>query len=555
MALVKRNTLIAMPEHILDVILRFLDLADKKSFSETCVLFNSIFSSRVNLSKLKLILNDDAISEQLSRSYTNLSWNCNDGTAPAEFWERMSPTIESLHVGKSFSSAKTFAAALPYLSNLTHLDISLKNFKLYSHALYGIAPITMKQLQHLSIDFRLFVFLEGRHIKFETTKLRTLIIKDEYRPMVKSKGVEIVDKVRSLIEQQTNLEVLQYELVNLATKNFLAPEGFNRLFDRPLVIPSMLKKFVFRRSFGLVTIAQYRNIVNFVKSQSALVQLRGTMKLPRLAKLHSTDFLLDRPLLKQYIEDKSQESFRSHAEDDNSQYSNLITLDKIEFRPHLLQLNVPNMRTEEIELDMWEDSDEQQILSFITAKVPNLKIISVNVEERRNRWVLHQNPKDFSLLNCLQNLVALELDIRDTRCLNSINIHNLQCFTFYMYLDTSYNDIVEFVDRHKSIRTLKGEFIFDEDDCRCVFKMLEHICKNSVDTTCVNFCWYIDFPETSMTWQHVRSFILKHARPGFLFISEHYEIMKRSDGEIVEKVDGRWEKVEMPLKLRLRNIL
>lgn len=159
-----------MPLEVSEKIFGLLDFADKKSFSETCKRFNSIFSDHINLRRVWLKLYDDGllVADNPSRAYVNFScYLAQQQTVPTGFWERMSPTIRSLQI----SSLTSFiTAGLPNFANLVHLDLSGNdsNFALSPPA----EPVAMERLVTLRMSAHVFACLEGNFINFTTNRLQ-----------------------------------------------------------------------------------------------------------------------------------------------------------------------------------------------------------------------------------------------------------------------------------------------------------------------------------------------------------------------------------------------
>lgn len=490
-----------MPEHILVQIFNSLDLASKKSFSETCVSFNRIYSNPQHLSKLWLNISSIRVAKTvLSNTYANLKWNCNmrNKKSSGKFWRRMAPTTKSLKVGDNWMGSQSFIAGLPHLCNLTILDLDLED---YGYSLYekefDEMPkpeklVSMQHLQFLRINTWLYGKFEGRYINFTTKKLHTLILFQHWQGAVTQ--IEETKKIRSLLEQQTHLKSVWFDIDQ-------HDEEFGSLFDRPLVIQSQLDRFTLQDELILNDL-QRENLRNFIKSQRELIALGSIFDVVNWA-------------------------------------------------------NGPNLKLAELAIVMsWnERREEKEMLNSIVKDFPNLNAIDVafSIYGFDNSRPLEIPDHISSLLNKLKNLTTLCVEITKIRCLKAIAIGLLKSFEFTLAalnFSADYVDVLEFLHRHNKVTKVVGHFRFNDGDrdreTNIVLKMVERICDDSKNIKSLEFT--ID-RENFLTAEPVQELICeliwKYAIPGFSFLCATFEVMIRYDGKFVRKVGGRWLKVKM----------
>lgn len=540
-----------MPLEVLEEIYSLLDLVDKKTFSETCKKFNTIFSDRVNLRNVKLKLDGDkVVTDNLRRTYVN--FNCDfaqqQHTVPTAFWERMAPTIRSLRISPMSSF---IAAGLSNFANLVYLDLmgyGNANFDLSPPA----EPVSMEHLQDLTISAQVFAHLEGNFIKFTTKRLQKVWILEVMGGLDRFIENDGLHKMRSLLNRQTRLKVLLL---------FSHSGHLSELFDRPALIPSMLDQFFIG---GGINDQQALNILNnFVRNQTELTGFGlHAMKRNELSRAIDERIrltLFDLPLKEQTLAEVIQ--FPRWAR----RFTNVI-----EFNHRLLQFNRPNLMTKKLVLEISEYCDGEQLINYAVKKFPDVVAFEIREvkEDDEDLPELPILPKNLTPVNTLQNLTSLTYAIKTSEYLNSLTIPNLSCFDFAHPFDRSnhFGDLKNFMTRHEKIETLIMHFGSDEGATNALH-MLEYVCENS-NVKSVKF--FIDsddeyyHPDTDYH-QHLMESVCvtvwRYARPGFQFQKYPFirgdapDVLKRYDGEVVMRVGlGPWKKVDVTLPLRLRSL-
>lgn len=253
-----------MPLEVIEKIFDYVDFTGKKSLSETCKRFATIFGDQMTRQRrVWLKLSDEVAASHLTstRTYADFNWIV-PSTVPRGFFERMAPTIRSLKFAE-FSKLEYFiGAGLTNFVNLTHLDLSYVKFPdTIMHVAYE--PVDLNHLEFLSIKAKAFAQLEGQFINFKTKKLHTLEVHSGYPPDNLS-DVDVT-KIRTLLEQQTRLRVLY-----LLSQRYWPRSIFN-ILNQPLVIPSMLHQF---KACGMIfTVAQLNNLFNLIRAQTEMTRL------------------------------------------------------------------------------------------------------------------------------------------------------------------------------------------------------------------------------------------------------------------------------------------
>lgn len=526
------NSLIAMPEHILETIFNFLGLADRKSFSETCKSFNkTIFGSRKNLNKIWLDLNPDNMSD-LSRTYISLLCTNKLLKFPYGYWKSMSPTIKSLKIKENYRCIESIVAEVTNFENLTHLDIdNLKNFSSQPERdMKNIPePIKMEKLEFLRINCQLFAYLQDRFIDFNK-KLRTLkiLIRHEYIPLRFRLLIqdEISDKIRALLIRQTNLRNLHFDIQETANAEVVCA-----LFDQPLVIPSMLHQIKFNNYFDDAT-TRCKNFQNFIKSQSELTVIDVDLKFFMVGQFKES--VLERPLKQQKLIDKT------YTFGYNGSY---------ELKTQLTHCDRPNMSTKKLVLIVDKHLDE--IVNFSVDKFPNVSEVELKIYGQ-----LHM--PNLAQLNALEKLTSLKLECKDMRILDMITLAGLRSLEIKLLETVEFMNFLNFLSRHQSVESLrltgKISTILSKDK---IPKLLQTVAKNLISfqafddfagvntfgIKCLNQDTGIYHIDLNYFLRSICSTIKIHSRPGFHFIYSQIEIFKRYDGEVVQKVGGRWQKL------------
>lgn len=166
------NSLIEMPDHIIQTIFDFLDLADKLSFSECCTQFNGILNQRKNLDKIWL---EVPVSQRqliiTLRPYSNVVWNYEKVEKISNrLWKHLAPNLTSVRLTEfdrdDSTTVRSFLDALPHFANLTHLDCDISfDFLEFMNdqsvktkqSLSGL--VEMKNLEHLRMHFAFFCII------------------------------------------------------------------------------------------------------------------------------------------------------------------------------------------------------------------------------------------------------------------------------------------------------------------------------------------------------------------------------------------------------------
>lgn len=201
----------------------------------------------------------------------------------------------------------------------------------------------------------------------------------------------------------------------------------------------------------------------------------------------------------------------------------------------------PNMATEELELKIDIPLMRvDQLITLIAAKFPNLRSITIlNRMRYSNRE--QKGTISFSALSSLQNLESLEIDyFKDQGNLNTITIPTLKHFHYEGLRRTQ--DFNEFLSRHKKIQEL---FISNDETCNESFDFggVVNNALRSLEGLSRFILHFRLLPWTSSIFD-INSLIRTYAKPGFVFMGQSMEIMKRYDNEVVQKINGKWQKIQ-----------
>lgn len=501
------NTLIAMPDHVLERIFNLLNFQDKKSFAASSKKFNEVFSRPQNWDTVWFNLRKGVLS--LSRSYTNIIWDFAQVRTITDHpcWTFLASNLTSLRVENSFCwnfYLQSFFDALSNLSKLTHLDVDLpappvEGF-LNENEHSDIEIIEMKNLNYLKMDLQLFAFMEGRYVNFaETKKLHTLILQNR-DPSVTS---EDCNNVLALVKNQANLKT--FHLFGLNIRPF---------FDFPINLQNKLEDFklnlIVHKQCPL-NLQQQNNFCDFVNAQQ-----------PKYLKVYFyvdeksekiKNFLnerMDLPLEAQHIKIVKN----CHRNNRN----NLIVNDEYTSQDFMeVTAERPNFTTEKLQVDIGVDISTlsaSQIVTRIATKFPNLK--SIDIQHWQN-----EGSEDYSALNNLQHLESLALDDGDRRTLlRSITIPNLKIFHSSPFTTA---DFMEFLKRHNQIEDLciPGTINSPDGQERCVSAevircALENL-KNLSKFTILDYDRNYRLESTKKTQNLIKSLIEQHKNenPGF----------------------------------------
>lgn len=533
------NSLIAMPDHIIDHIFKSLDLADQKSLTESCTKFNVLFSKPRHLKTVWLNLkskqdNVPPTTESLTRPYINLVRN---KKLPVEVIDHLSPSMKRMQV--KFSNIfprvleKHFVNFLSHFSNLTHLEVSHSSstFKplILKPPRVNCNRFELKHLETLIIDSNFFAFLFDHHVDFTTEKLHTIKLFDyssfdyEHRNP-NHDGQTFNDKVRAFIAKQKFLRDLSLDFSI-------------SVFDQPIIIHSKLYKLdltdSMRFSFGSSK-EQLLNLIDFIVGQVEL----------SLVKVEIDESLLtssDRMKLREWRQDLLNlrvDTMEIKYTSSPTPSDSFTSIDKM-----MLQ-GRPNLTVKRLKLYIreGETDDMEMFFSLVASKFPSLRRIELSGYEFSPQWDLPQ-------LNGLTNLKEF-ITRNGYPSASSIMIPTLRCFGFKFpgLSDERSHDleVKRLITRHGEIEQLviSTNFAWVRDEV--IEKFVEIIVfalmnLSRLKLITVDECgpWIcIDSIVDRLSY-----FITQCAQPGFhIHFKQGLEILKRDDSKVVRKCDGRWMK-------------
>lgn len=477
------KTLLDLPYHILDKIFDYLDLNQKKEFSQVCKRFNEIFSSRKNLQKIWFHVQKNHIVSDVTRSYVMLSTsgnkkliNMNIPSIPRTVLELMSTQLEGFRLKSgTFISLEEFCDCLPFFENLTYLDILFTNYlylveKMKQSDRVFNSTIKLNCLKHLKIHFEIFCCIDGRYIEITSTKL--LSIEITYEHSFKLPGDFIppyhFDRIRALISRQKNLK-------NLFLK------GMSGLFDRPLITKNTLENIRIMQ-FENVNRINQDNLCDFINSQQNLKRLCVNLNPIERPKMFS---LLNRRLELPLIEMK----LNFLRDVFNVKDFNFFTLEDLQRSASTLS----NLATKKLDFrdNISSDNHFNIKISLLVFKFPNLTSIEI---VNPSRCVDVNVPiVSFAPLNGLKNLKHLKLKGLKCSHLRDIHIPSL----YYFHLETCFkesmsediNCLREFLNRHGDIRRMVLKLLVVGDLIRgCIIPdVFEHHIPHEVYTDILRF--------------------------------------------------------------------
>lgn len=550
-----RNSLVAMPDHIIEKIFNSLDFEDKLSFSESCVKFNQIFNSTKNLRNVWLKLFDNQQSVELSRPYENLVWNCLSVKKVSKgLWSNCFPNMTSLRIHDAqLLYSKSLLNALPRFANLSHLDIvvteKFKRDRLLKSKPRNLELLEMENLEYLRMDCDLFGFLDRHHINFAATKkLQALKIcnpleRGYYYPGRFDDMEDTTSKLRALVEAQTNLRILH--LIGRAAIEIL---------KLPLNIQScQLEEFkLISDKFINVPVNHEENICDFIDSLNQLKYLEC-----KLTKEGRTEKIVN---FWNRLESFSRTQ-QMVITDGSSKVKIDILIKEDVFKSEMYYDGRSILRTDE-QPNTWtkkltakiinSHSRISQIISGIVTKFPNLLSIDINFSDHSK---LTQTDC-LASLGRLKHLKSLTLHLCSSDCkfLNSIRIPGLKRFdytendSFYKNSNDVKINLIDFLNRHKHIQELRFsiKFIFYtsindiSNHDTSIMEIVDCALKN------LKNLMFLSIPDRSYdkgpctNWNKSFPLIIKSANPGFRFKCSSFEIMRRYDDKIVQKFNGKW---------------
>lgn len=533
-----------MPEHIIDAIFDFIDLASRKSLSETCKRFNSIFSHLRNLNKVWLNFGDQCPLPLLtsSRTHPNLILN---KTLPVSILQHLSSSqnlkglkieIESFKCSSSQSAELTFIDAISHFTNLKHLEVVSYPHKSFDILLQNpnkdkYPRVELKHLEYLKIDGSLFSILFEYNIQFTSEKLRKIIFGNH------PKEKDDQNRMKSFIAKQRDLRALRLEV-------------YSRFFESPpLIVNSKLRQFELKYPmyFGDPSKSESaQNFLKFIESHDKDLEVLTlpdvvfkVVNSPHIKQLRHRllDLKIKRTLPIEYFS-----VYRTVPE------SSLISVDSE------LDIDVftgpPNLAVEELKMLVYYGLTlaMPNLFARIARKFPNLKRIDIS------DWDF---PWRFPQLNGSLNISELHID--EFNWLESIMITNLLCLGFEISIcsdEEMHSQLQQLLARHETIEKLviKGISMTprNDEEIDSLVKLVEFALANLKSLKLILVEELISYRQYKVDkWQVVTiksigRLVIKHAQAGFHFCSrgrdsDGLDILKRDDMNVVWQKEGRWK--------------
>lgn len=532
-----------MPDHIIEEIYIYSDLADRKSLSETCMRMNSIFSSRRILGEVWLNVGHQTSASRRAltngiRVYRKLILNTDLSTS---IWNHLSPHLTSLRVDFSTKSTKSICASLinglKVLTNLTHLDFTvcymnlddvLNEMRRIKHQRKAAEPVTLERLEYLRVSYMFFALFYNVHVKFTTDKLSTFILINDNSLFHISQS-EALTKARTFIQSQTNLENLHMQVPC-------------QLFSVPFVINTQLKELKMDPLSGDLNLNQQQNIINFVKSSNKLEVLDITTGLTNNnATLGSFRTWTLNQKLKRMEVVLSVLPLNYQRFDVNSVAAN-----------HL-ELGEPNHVVKELDVSFrghfqGDFVDIPLVFRELTTKFPELSKIIISSHLTIN----------FPPIDSLHNITELTYRRNSNDNLSFLEsnlIPNLKHFGFacqnVQSLQNSTEAMEIFISRHvNSIETIHISLRSFAGDQNEIASLITRYLIQLVEFALQNIDGIRKITVSSLNheeiWSRIRiqnrlsEIIDEHAKSSFTYRSPSEEIFKRCDNKIVRKQGGRW---------------
>lgn len=540
------NSLLIMPDEIIDSIFDFLDLIDRKSLAETCRRIKNIFRQPKHMDKVWLNCSSVRDFNKLSNAKKLL-------IQEKLFFEdtlliKMLVSMKKLKAYFPSIIYKTPADYLikvvSYFCNLTHLEIPftskmtenlLDSLCAYLRSATNITRIEMKHLEYLEIQPVIFYVLENFFIDFTTDKLHTIIFDTDLKEWASQLQEEsLCNKIRTLVCKQNKLWTLA----------FRGSDVFNNLFNMPFIVQSKLKRLILQMylCFDVNDFHAEKNFIDFMESQDELEDFLAedvyfsiiyderNRNIDRIEQLQRDR--LDMKLKCMRIE----LSFKNKMED-------FIMVNK------LMLASKPNEAVKELKVKNM-DIDQNNCVelpiffSLISSKFPELKrLVLVSEVYPESKWNL-------PILYGFKKLEELRIENFYT-LLNSINIANLKIFDIELCYRLTREQFEQFLIRHSMIEKLeikslwRGGFIGDDlpGVIRFALKNLKFLKMLSTKINNIN----------TNEIEAVCTLIKEHGPAGFHFVMQYrrrlnLEIIKRLDMKVMYKFDERWMS-ECPISL------
>lgn len=575
------NSLSAMPEHITEAIFELLDLADRKSMSETCKKLNALFCRPKFLNKVWLNLANQPTRPRItrkvlkdsSRPYSEVSnFILNESIMDQKVMDYIAPNVKSLKIEFTFQyqrakmSEYVLKNNLPLFINITHLQIlSFEKSEKFVDDLYArgnnLKRVKLEHLRHLNIDRKFLEVLDEYHIDFSASeKLEEITFYahscDQMENNVRANYFRRSYEQSSRVYKHDNEQWRFYERKQLnqnslkKIRDIIAKQKKLKslvlhlgaeIFAEPLVVQSQLRELKFNL-LSFMDVECEKNCLEFLESQDELKVLKV-----------STDKIS--PLNEQRWKQLRWKKLNMKLETMKINYfckernHNINTVCK-----EMLQ-GEPNIAVKELEIQIFEEetsdsSDIEVLFSLIFAKFPNLRFLTIQA------WFPAQ--WNFPQLQNFNNLERLSILGRYRR-LDSVSIPKLKFFGTEFSLD--YVEHLErFLTRHPDIEILQFDYIIGISN-RSTFTKYEKEKYVTPFLTMVDFALKnlknlrqiiikdderAEWENCSFAIQAIKSSIIAHAISGFhLSSTTGLEISKQDDLKVVQMIEGRWKSNEM----------
>lgn len=571
------NSLSAMPEHITEAIFELLDLADRKSISETCQKYNTLFSRPKFFNKIWLNLANQPptrprltkkVLKDSSRPYSEVSNFILNEYMDQKVMDYVSPNVKSLKIEFTFQyqrakmSEYALKNNLPLFTNITHLQIlPFEKSEKFVDDLYArgnnLKRVKLEHLRQLNIDRKFLEVLDDYHIDFNASeKLEEITFYahscDQMENNVRANFFRRSYKQSSRVYKHDNEQWRFYERKQLnqdslkKIRDIIANQKKLRslilhvgaeIFAEPLVVRSQLRELKFNLLSFMDTECE-KNCLELLENQDELKVLK--VSTDKISSLNEQRWkLLRQKKINMKLEAMKMNYF---CEEKN--------LDINTVNKEMLQ-GEPNFAVREVEIQIYDEetsdsSDIEVLFSLIFAKFPNLKFLTIRA------WFPAQ--WNFPQLQNFNNLERL-LILGRYKGLDSVLIPKLTFFGVEFSLDYVQH-LERFITRHTDIETLQFDYIIGISD-RSTFTKYEK------EKFAIPFLTMVDFALTNLKnlkrilikdderaeWenctfatQSIKSSIVAHAIPGFhLSSTTGLEFLKRDDLKVVEMIEGRWK--------------
>lgn len=548
-----------MPDHIIESIFESLDSTDRKSLSETCRKMNGIFNQPKYLNKywLNLRHSEEEILKKSSRLYTNVILA---DEMTESMLQHLVPHIKCLTVQLPIDQHDyPIQLLLEVLSRsskkLTHFEFVLvgqgkpKAIVVFNNFAKNAANQTftrfkMEKLQCLTIDCRLFEILDNHNfIDFGTDIRKITIYADpkEYRSFA---------RIRALVIEQKTLKSLSLQVCG----------GF---FNPPLSVQCQLKELELVNFRVEMSKETQTNFLDFLESQDELEVL----------DVKHAEFFKHSARLRRYQQKRlNMKLKRMHI-----QYS---SMSKYMLKHNCIDKKMlegpPNLTVMELYLKFIHEKREDLVIFFslILAKFPNAKCIEIDVPlshwgSLRQGFPTHLDLTNFS-----------EVRIKEFSLINIIRAPKLRNFSIDYPTSFTRENFKQFIVQHSNIKTLEINFRFEvassleqinhrEDESlnpvEIFFDLIELALTNlkCLKLISVNEADQVNEVNEIHQWacamykhfkkdahiEKISSLMTELAQPGFHFCSTEFELFKRYDMQIVQKI-AKYERTEKINKSR-----